>query len=123
MAEPMVIDVGPDEQYRRAWLDLWPVRNPHTFMEVHKRCDAFLTTGFFFCLMEPVKLRCNATSIGREKDLVVTATVARIVSVEQNPTMVTANFLVPASDYPQFPALAPIAPNDRTYLEYPPELV
>jgi hypothetical protein len=41
----------------------------------------------------------------------------------KNPTKVVANFLVLVSKYPQFSALEPMAPKDRTYLEYPPELV
>jgi hypothetical protein len=126
MAEPMVIEVCPageeEEQTSREWEDLLPVVDPRTFVEIYHRRDAYLTTGEFFCLAEPVKIACDATSIGRG-EVVVTATVARILAVEQNPTKVVANFLVPASEYPQFPANDPVPPNDRTYLEYPPELV
>jgi hypothetical protein len=68
------------------------------------RRDAYLTTGEFFCFARPVlQITCNATSIGRGK-VVVTATVTRILAVEQNPTKVVANLLVPASKYPHFPA-------------------
>jgi hypothetical protein len=122
MAEQMIID-DTEPQTSRDWADLWPVIDPRTFVEVVGRRDAFLTTGEFFCLSEPVKLICDASSIGVFEEVVVNATVARIISVEQNPQMVVANFLVPASEYPQFPALAPVGPNDRTYLEYPAELV
>jgi hypothetical protein len=118
----MVLDDDPAEQTSHAWSDLWPVINPRTFVEVHNRRDAFLITGKFFCLAHPVEITCDATSTGRD-EVVVTATVARILSVEQNPTKVVANVLVPASKYPNFPVLAPVAPNDRTYLEYPSKLV
>jgi hypothetical protein len=60
-------------------------------VEVHNRRDAFLTTGEFLCLTHPVEITCDATSIGRE-EVVVTATDARILSVEQNPTKEVTNF-------------------------------
>jgi hypothetical protein len=91
MVEPMVVDDDPDQQTSHTWSDLWPVINPHTFVEVHNRRDAFLTTGEFFCLAHPVEIICDATSIGRE-EVVVTATDARILSVEQNPTKEVTNF-------------------------------
>jgi hypothetical protein len=106
----------------REWEDLLPVVDPRTFVKIYHRRDAYLTTGEFFCLAQPVEIACDATPIGRG-EVVVTATVARILAVEQNPTKVVTNFLVPASEYPQFPANDPVPPNDRTYLEYPLELV
>jgi hypothetical protein len=92
MVPPMVVDDDPDKQTSHAWSNLWPVIYPCTFVEVHNRCDAFLTTGKFFCLAYPVEITCDATSIGRE-EVVVTATVARILSVEQNLTKVVTNVL------------------------------
>jgi hypothetical protein len=66
-------------------------------VKVHNRCDAFLTTDEFFCLAHPVKIVCgDTTSIGRE-EVVVTATLARLLSVQQNPMMVVANYLFSSS--------------------------
>lgn len=115
MAEQMDVDEEDgDEQSSRPWAKLWPVQ-PRTFVEVHNRRDAFLTSGEFFCLQHPVSITCN--------DVVVLSTVARILCVEHNPPMVVANLLVLASEFSDYPFPPPTAPNTRTFLEYPTELV
>jgi hypothetical protein len=121
MAEPMdvVDEVNAVAQHSRPWADLWPVQ-PRTFVEVHNRRDAFLTSGEFFCLQDSVPILLDATAHGQ---IVVQSTVARILCVESNPSTVVANLLVLASEFPHFPLPPSTPPNDRTYLEFPTELV
>ena len=124
MAEEMDVDEEEaDKPSSRPWDELRP-DHPRTFVEVHNRDDAFLTSGEFFCLDHPVPIRYGNTT-AQDEVVVVKSTVGRIILVEYtNPPMVLANFLVLASEFPDFPLPHPATPlNTRTDLEYLTELI
>jgi hypothetical protein len=119
MAEAM--DVVYD-QTSHAFSELFP-QNPRTFVEIHNRRDHFLCSGEFCCLNEPIQLVSigNATDDGEEESPVVHSTVAWIIGVVDN--LVLVNLMVQSSEFPDHPAPPPVPPNNRTYLEFPEELV
>jgi hypothetical protein len=108
------------DQTSLAFSDLLP-HYPRTFVEIHNRRDHFLSSGEFCCLNEPTELVATEIVEGEENVSVLHSTVARILGVKDN--LVLVNFLVPSSEFSNFPARPPVPPNNRTYLEFPEELV
>jgi hypothetical protein len=108
------------EQTSLPFSDLSP-HHPRTFVEIQNRGDHFLSSGEFCCLTEPIELVATATAENEDCGALLHATVARILCVEEN--LLLVNFLVPSSQFPNFPAPPPVPPNNRTYMEFPKELV
>jgi hypothetical protein len=109
------------DQSSHAFSDLLP-HYPRTFVEINNRRDHFLSSGEFCCLNEPTELVGRAIVEGEEEDVsMLHSTVAWILSVKDN--LVLVNFLVQSSEFPNFPAPPPVPPNNRTYVEFPEELV
>jgi hypothetical protein len=118
MAQPM----EEDETQSHPWDDL-PIQQPRQCLELAGRKEHFVVSGELVCFRDTVT---NTTTLPSGKKVVLHSPVGRILRIEhgtgQTPRCLVNLFVYP-SDLPLFPLDAPVPPPNRTYLEYPRELV
>jgi hypothetical protein len=112
------------EVFTRTWAQV-KRQHPRSFLQLAGRREHYVGTGEFVCLRRPIFFTANRGPNCQAETL--QSTVARVLSVEnhteEREVEVWLNLLVAAKDFPAFP-LAPVAPpNQRTYIQFPPEII
>ena len=112
-----------NEVFTRAWAEV-NRQQPRSFLEINGRREHYVATGEFVCLRRPVYFTAKRGPNCEPEML--QSTVARVLTVEshsEKEAEVWLNLLIVADVFPSFP-LAPVAPpNQRTYLQFPPEIM
>jgi hypothetical protein len=118
MAEPMEVD----ETQSHPWDDL-PIQHPRQCLELAGREDHFVVSGEIVCFHKTI---INSTTMPSGRELILHSSVGRILRIEHvpgQPSRALVNLFVLPTDLPFFPLGEPVPPPNRTFLEYPPELV
>jgi hypothetical protein len=128
LVDPMEED-GPiddnelDEVFTWAWPDVNRHR-PRSFLEINGRREHYVATGEFVCLRRPVYFTAKRGPNCEPEML--QSTVARVLTVQSHSEKevdVWLNLLIAADSFPSYP-LAPVGPpNQRTYIQFPPEII
>jgi hypothetical protein len=120
--DPIGLPEG-DEVITRPWAEVIR-QHPRSFVEIDGRREHYVATGEFVCLRRPVYFKAKHGP--NCEPVTLESTVARVLTVEshsENEVDVWLNLLVAVDNFQEFP-LAPVAPpNQRTYLQFPPELI
>jgi hypothetical protein len=114
---------GSDEVLTWTWAQVRR-QHPRNFFQIDGRREHYVATGEFVCLRRPVSFTAKRGPNSEVETL--RATVARVLTIQNHSETagdVWLNLLLAAADFPEFP-LAPVAPpNQRTYIQFPPEVI
>jgi hypothetical protein len=93
-------------------------------LEINGRQEHYVATGEFVCLRRPVYFTAKRGPNCEPEML--QSTVARVLTVQSHSEKevdVWLNLLIAADSFPSYP-LAPVGPpNQRTYIQFPPEII
>jgi hypothetical protein len=113
-----------DEVFTRTWAEVRR-QHPRNFFQLDGRQEHYVATGEFVCLQRPVSFTAKRGPNSEAETL--QATVARVLTVQNHSETegddVWLNLLLAAADFPEFPLAPVVPPNQRTYLQFPPEVI